>query len=166
MSDTPLRVPGLTRAGRPAAGVDDHARLVTPLSSGDRTFPGTSVQIGAARRFVGSLLDGSPLRDDAIIVVSELFTNALQHSDSGMPGGLVVVQVSLGPLGAGGAVPDLGAPARPVIRNPHPDRQPAPRGNGLYLVSRISAQLDWDDDAAGRTVTAVLGTLQLLRLTA
>ena len=56
-----------------------------------RAFPGTPRQVGAARRFVASLLDGSPFCDDAVVVVSELFTNALLHTDSGKPGGLVVV---------------------------------------------------------------------------
>ena len=41
-----------------------------------RAFPGTPGQASPARRFVAGLLEGSPFRDDAVVVLSELFTNA------------------------------------------------------------------------------------------
>jgi anti-sigma regulatory factor (Ser/Thr protein kinase) len=122
-----------------------------------RTFQGVPRQVSAARQFVGSVLDGSPLRDDAVVVVSELFTNALLHTDSGRPGGLVLVQVSRWPLGLRVAVTDQGSASQPAIRHPGPDEPPDTSGNGLYLVSRLSSQLEWRDHAAGRTVCAVLG---------
>jgi serine/threonine-protein kinase RsbW len=132
-------------------------RPVTDLSAQARVFPGCAMQVSVARRFVASLLDGSPWRDDAVVVVSELFTNALRHTESGRPGGLVVVSVGQWPGGVRIAVTDQGSADRPVIRNPGPDRQPADSGNGLYLVARLSGRLEWHDDDWGRTICAVLG---------
>ena len=95
---------------------DADQRLIPALSSWARAFPGVPRQVKVARHFVAALLDGSPLRDDAVIVISELFTNALQHTCSGRPGGLVVVQVSRWRQGVRIAVTDQGSAQRPVIR--------------------------------------------------
>lgn len=127
------------------------------VSSWARAFPGTAREVSLARQFVTSLLDGSPLRDDCVVVVSELFTNAVRHTRSGRPGGLVVVQLSRWLLGVRIAVTDQGSALQPVIRNPGSHREPTDSGNGLYLVGRLSRRLEWHDDASGRTVSAVLG---------
>lgn len=129
--------------------------LITP--SWARAFPGTARQASAARRFVASLLDGSPFCDDAVLVVAELFTNALQHTDSGKPGGLVIVQVSRWLLGVRVAVTDQGSGERPVIRDAGPERDLAESGTGLYLVSHLAECLEWHDDVSGRTICAILG---------
>jgi serine/threonine-protein kinase RsbW len=158
-------------------------RMIPAMSSWARAFPGVPRQVSLARRFVSALLEGSPLRDDAVIVISELFTNALQHSDSGQPGGLVVVQVSRWRLGVRIAVTDQGSAQCPVIRGTRPASQdeaagmsaarvvldplsaddadaiPADCGHGLFMVSCLAEHLDWHDDARGRTVHAVLGRL-------
>ena len=123
-----------------------------------RAFPGTPGQVGAARRFVASLLDGSPFCDDAVVVVSELFTNALLHTDSGKSGGLVVVQVTRWLLGVRVAVTDQGSAKRPVIGGGASCEQAAESGHGLFLVSRLTEHLGWHDDPSGRTICAILGT--------
>lgn len=169
-ADPLLRPPADTPAATPC--------LIPAMSSWAKAFPGLPQQVSAARRFVASLLDGSPRRDDAVIVISELFTNALQHTDSGQPGGLVVVQVSRWRQGVRIAVTDQGSVHRPVIRGTGPtspdgvahvnanrvftdsaDIIPADCGRGLYMVSCLADHLDWHDDARGRTVHAVLGRL-------
>jgi len=123
-----------------------------------RAFPGSPRQVGAARRFVAALLDGSPFCDDAVVVVSELFTNALLHTDSGKPGGLVVVQVTRWLLGVRVAVTDQGSAKRPVIGDGGSCQQAAESGHGLYLVSCLAEHFGWHDDPSGRTICAVLGT--------
>jgi serine/threonine-protein kinase RsbW len=167
----------------PRPQADAPAHPIPALSSWARAFPGVPRQVGLARRFVSALLEGSPLRDDAVIVISELFTNALQHTDSGQPGGLVVVQVSRWRQGVRIAVTDQGSDRCPVIRDTGPasrdeiagvsatrvftdwlaqddaDAIPADCGHGLYMVSCLAERLDWHDDARGRTVHAVLGHL-------
>jgi serine/threonine-protein kinase RsbW len=138
-------------------GLPGRAEWLVPVRpSWARAFPGVPWQARAARRFVAQLLDGSPFRDDAVVVVSELFTNALLHTNSGKPGGLIIVQVTRWLLGVRVAVTDQGAAAEPVIQDRGPCRQPAEDGNGLYMVGQLAA-LDWHDDACGRTICAVLG---------
>jgi anti-sigma regulatory factor (Ser/Thr protein kinase) len=106
---------------------------------------------------MAGLLDGSPFRDDAVVVLSELFTNALLHTASGQPGGLVIVQVTRWRHSMRIAVTDQGALAEPVVRDPAGPGEPAESGHGLYLAAQLARHLDWHDDASGRTVAAVLG---------
>jgi serine/threonine-protein kinase RsbW len=124
-----------------------------------RAFPGAPQQAGAARRFVADLLAGSPVRDDAVAVISELFANAVVHTDSGKPGGLVTVQVGRWRRGVRIAVTDQGSGSVPVIHPPTVPRAPAENGNGLFMVSRLARHLGWHDDASGRTICAIIGTL-------
>lgn len=133
--------------------------LVLGMPSWARAFPGIPQQVGAARRFAVSLLDGSLFCDDAVLVVSELFTNALLHTESGKPGGLVIVQVSRWLLGVRVAVTDQGSDQLPVICGVGPGGEIADSGNGLRMVSQLAEHLGWHDDASGRTICAILGTL-------
>jgi len=94
-----------------------------------------------------------------VVILSELFTNALLHTASGKPGGLVVVQVSRWRHGVRIAVTDQGSSGQPVIRDPSASAGPAENGNGLYLVAHLAGRLDWHDDASGRTIAAILGQL-------
>jgi anti-sigma regulatory factor (Ser/Thr protein kinase) len=92
-------------------------------------------------------------------VLSELFTNAVVHSDSGKPGGLVIVQISRWLLGVRIAVTDQGSHNQPVIRDPGARSDLAESGNGLYLAAQLAGRLDWHNDASGRTIAAMLGRL-------
>lgn len=110
-------------------------RLIPAMSSWARAFPGVARQVKVARHFVAALLDGSPRRDDAVIVISELFTNALQHTNSGRPGGLVVVQVIRWRQGVRIAVTDQGSVQRPVIRNARANHDAATSVNANMLLA-------------------------------
>ena len=57
-----------------------------------RVFPGSGDQVARARLFVGHVLGGCPAADDAVLLTSELVTNAITHTASGR-GGKVVVTV-------------------------------------------------------------------------
>ncbi len=93
------------------------------------------------------------------MVLSELFTNAVVHTDSGQSGGLVVVEVRRWQLGVRIALTDQGSPTEPVICAPGPAGEPPERGHGLYLANQLAGHLDWHDDVSGRTVRAILGRL-------
>lgn len=136
-----------------------HERLPGTLLSWARTFPGTPQQAHSVRRFVSDLLMGSPLRDDAVTVVSELFANAVLHTGSGKPGGLATLQVSRWRLGVRIAVTDQGADSKPVVYDPAAASEIAESGNGLFMVRCLASHLYWHDDASGRTICAILGQL-------
>lgn len=60
----------------------------------ERTYPGRKDQAREVRAAVRSVLDGCPLADDVILLISELGVNAVSYSDSGKPGGEFTVRVA------------------------------------------------------------------------
>src|SRR6266536_3504839 len=80
-----------------------------------RVFPGRNEQVAQARRFVGRVLDGCPVTDEAVLCVSELATNALLHTGS-RAGGKFEVIVQHGESWARVAVCDEGSPITPAAR--------------------------------------------------
>lgn len=131
--------------------------LLPALPSWARAFPGTAEQAAAARRFIAGLLDGSPFCDDAVLILCELFTNAVLHTASGKPGGLVIVQVSRWRAGVRIAVTDQGSHSQPTISYPGSHSGAGESGNGLFIADALATHLGWHDDVSGRTVCAILG---------
>ena len=58
----------------------------------EHTFPGRPSQVRLARVLIAAFLRGCPGADDAILLTSELCTNAIAHSASGQPGGTFTVR--------------------------------------------------------------------------
>ena len=102
-----------------------------------RVFPGRPDQVGQARRFVARALDGCPAADDAVLCVSELASNAIQHTRSGQ-GGQFQVLVWRGRTSACVAVIDDGAGHGPAPRSPGPGDL-AESGRGLPVVADLAA---------------------------
>jgi hypothetical protein len=125
------------------------ARQAVPTAAPchSRSYPGRAEQAGAVRWFVADVLEGSPVRGDAVLCVSELATNAIVHSKSGLSGGQFEVRVFNCPVGhARIEVTDQGGPwiPDPSGRQNH--------GRGLLIVSHLAAA--WGitgDDHDGRT---------------
>jgi anti-sigma regulatory factor (Ser/Thr protein kinase) len=62
-----------------------------------RVFPGVLEQVGEARAWVRLLAEGRPVdASEAELLSGELFANAVLHSASGGPGGVVLVAVTAG----------------------------------------------------------------------
>jgi len=61
-----------------------------------RAFAGLPGSVSAARAWVAGFVPGSPAAGDAALLTSELFTNAILHSASRLPGGQVTVSVRTG----------------------------------------------------------------------
>lgn len=117
-----------------------------------RSFPGRAEQAAYVRRFVAFLLDDHAKADDAVQAVAELAANAMQHTLSAAPGGLLVVEVRRWPDGrVTVSVTDQGGPNEPRVTEPD---FLAGHGRGLHLVAATATQWCWRGDAAGRTVTA------------
>jgi len=103
--------------------------------------------VSQARCFLASLLVGSPAVSDALVCLSELATNAIQHSNSRRPGGTFTVRVSLHPGCLRVEVEDEGGPWLP---RHHGDRQ---GGRGLQIVSALAT--GWHISGDGTTGHAV-----------
>jgi len=113
-----------------------------------RIFPARHDQVAEARAFVGRMPHGCPMVEDAQLICSELFTNAVQYSRSAQPGGHVIVRAEvrahdylwLEVEDQGGAWGE-GA---------HDDE----RGRGLMIVAALADYWDVRSDDARRMVCA------------
>jgi anti-sigma regulatory factor (Ser/Thr protein kinase) len=121
------------------------------------TVPGCERSVPEARAFVDGVLGtGHPDRETARLLVSELVTNAIQHSESRRPGGTVSVIVADVPGGVRIEVTDEGSlRSVPVVR----DDPLAPDGRGLLLVATLAHDWGYQRDGAGTTVWFRLGPL-------
>lgn len=130
--------------GCPGGGL----RLVAAPASwrSERRFVAQPDQVSSARAFVAAVLAGSPLVDDAVLICSELASNALLHSESRRDGGEFVVRVEQhigdylwievedqGGLWAGQAATDES-------------------GRGLHIVSALAEEWGIEGDAQARVV--------------
>ncbi len=101
-----------------------------------RVFPGATGQVARARLFVGDVLDGCPAADDAILLTSELVTNAIAHTASGK-GGKVIVTVYRADTRVRVEVRDDGSDQAPVV---HLAGEARESGFGLELVELIAGR--------------------------
>jgi anti-sigma regulatory factor (Ser/Thr protein kinase) len=122
----------------------DHGDAIARLI-GSRDFPGIPEAIAETRDFLRTLLPNSPVIDNALLLTSEVATNAIRHSRSaGRTFTLVILDI-------GHAirieVVDDGAPTAPQVI----DDIDAIAGRGMLLVASIATQWGTWSDEAGRT---------------
>jgi len=96
-----------------------------------RAFAGLPESVSAARAWVAGFVPGSPAAADAALMTSELFTNAILYSASGLPGGQVTVSVRTADGAIRVDVVDQGAV-------PPPAEAPRGLGKGLAIVSALA----------------------------
>jgi anti-sigma regulatory factor (Ser/Thr protein kinase) len=109
-----------------------------------------------ARAFVDAVLGTAhPGRDVARLLVSELVTNAVQHTDSRHPGGTVTVTILNAPGAVHAEVTDEGsASSIPVVR----EDLFATDGRGLFLVQALAKDWGYVRDHRGTTVWFTTGS--------
>ena len=141
-----------TRDSHPAA---DPALLVTWLILGSLTLPGRPEHVSAARRFVAREIgDDHPRADAALLLTSELATNAVVHSRSRLPGGTVTVAVARNASSVLVTVTDDGAEAGHPVLAPC---QEGEHGNGLLLVESMAECWGYQQEAGHTVVWFTLG---------
>lgn len=147
----PLQSPAPTSSDpqRPASPMQERAPddIDTTYRPVRRRFPGLPSQIAYARRFVARQLAASPELTTATLLTSELATNAITHSASGMATGKFEVCVQVAPGWARVEVRDLGNLAEkpePQNRDPY---DTAEHGRGLDLVEALSSK--WGTEPRG-----------------
>jgi anti-sigma regulatory factor (Ser/Thr protein kinase) len=102
-----------------------------------RVFPGTPDSVSAARLMAHQLLgDNDPAVETVMLLVSELVTNAIMHSQSGAAGGTVTVTLCPASAGVLVQVRDDGGPSEPCLAKMHSDG--AEHGYGLLLVDALA----------------------------
>ena len=104
-----------------------------PVVTWSRAFPAKPAQIHEARGFLAGLLDDRTAADDAVLCLSEVATNAIQHSRSAGPGGRFSVRAELDGEWLRVEVGDQGGPWTRLI---HRDGL---RGRGLLILAELAA---------------------------
>ena len=112
-----------------------------------QVFPATADQVPAARRLLATILDGCAFTGDAVLCLSEIVTNALQHSNSARPGGTFSIRAGFQHGRLRVEVEDEGGRWEP---RPASDGQ---RGRGLLIVAALAATWGTSCDGAGARVT-------------
>ncbi|WP_214109309.1 ATP-binding protein [Acrocarpospora catenulata] len=121
---------------------------------GQAELPGVTASVPIMRRFVhGVLLSaGCTHIDDALLLLTEVFTNAIKHTDSGrIEGGSVRVKVAR-PTDAAVrvSVVDAGSPhTKPELRTSDGE---SPSGRGLQLVDRLASSWGYYEDWGSQVV--------------
>ncbi|GAA2534419.1 hypothetical protein GCM10010423_33450 [Streptomyces levis] len=118
--------------------------------------PGFPEEVSRARRWTRDILRGSPLADDAELIVSELSANAILHTASGSQSGSFHLALAVSPQVVALSVTDEGGTGTA----PKVERQDdqAEHGRGLGMVSAIAHRVVVRDSHGGYTVTAELFT--------
>jgi serine/threonine-protein kinase RsbW len=118
------------------------SQLATPQRS---VFPGTPEHVGRVRQWLRANLGACPAVDDAILLASELVTNALEHSASGR-GGSFVVAVHHRSADIRVEVTDQGGRWVPG------DANDGLHGRGLIIVGTVARAWGITGDNSARTV--------------
>jgi anti-sigma regulatory factor (Ser/Thr protein kinase) len=114
-----------------------------------RAFPGRPDQIAHARDFTRRVLGACPALDEAVLLVSELATNAIEHTATASVGSFDVT-IYMGESSLLITVTDDGSANIPVPV--HPADSLAETGRGLGLVELIADRWGHCGDEHGRTV--------------
>ena len=133
----------------------DGARIMTAatiIRPRRRVFPGSADQVARARLFVGQVLGGCPAADDAVLLTSELVTNAVTHTASGT-GGKIVVTVYRADTRVRVEVRDDGSDQVPVVRAYGLAEE---SGYGLGLVELMAQCWGYRGGRRGRIVWFML----------
>jgi hypothetical protein len=123
-----------------------------------QNFPGRADCVADVRRFAFKVFGDVPGIDLVELVASELATNAVQHSDSGQPGGHFTL--SLADFGNRWhvRVDDAGGPGEPCVKSADAGSDEA--GRGLTLVVALSSDWGVIGDHCARAVWAEIAIPQ------
>lgn len=114
------------------------------------TLAGRAERARLARAFVAAVLGPRhPCGEAAVLLVSELFSNSVQHSRSADPGETVTVAVTAGGRIVRVEVVDRTGSATPQLRRSGDDVED---GRGLGLVAAMAVRWGWQRRGR-RTVT-------------
>ncbi|HWG64762.1 MAG TPA: ATP-binding protein [Streptosporangiaceae bacterium] len=125
-----------------------------PACLGRLTIPGQARAVARARAYVASALGAHhPCTDVAVLLTSELATNAVLHSRSRREGGTVTIVVSELSGEVRVEVSDDGSTRTPVVK----DEVYTSEGHGLFLVEQLADQWGYLRDCGRTTVWFCLG---------
>jgi anti-sigma regulatory factor (Ser/Thr protein kinase) len=140
----------MAAAARVGDATEDLAAMSGASILGRLTIPGRPEHVREARAFMAKVLGQEcPFVDVAVLLTSELVTNAVMHSNSRWAGGMVTLVVTEMSGGLRVEVADSGSDLNsPIVKR---DAY-ASDGHGLFLVQNLADQWGYLRDQAGTTV--------------
>jgi serine/threonine-protein kinase RsbW len=118
----------------------------------ERSYVGTADQVRRVRADLAAVVEGCPIADDFVLLGSELATNSIVHSRSGLPGGLFTVRAEVRPGDfAWLEVEDQGGPW--IQRNLGDQDE---NGRGLALVAALAGSENWTIESGSTPGTRVV----------
>jgi len=155
MAATTRAAPAARQAGRPPASAhggpppDAMPPALAAGVLGTLRIAGQRRHVAQARAFVAATLgSGHPCLDEAVLLCSELVTNAVLHTDSGRPGGTITVVLRSLVKAVQVEVTDEGSAGTPVVK----DEVFVPEGHGLFLVEQLAESWGYARDERATTV--------------
>lgn len=135
---------------RASDAAEDLAMMAGAAVLGSLAIPGRPEHVREARTFAARVLAGlGPVAETAMLLTSELVTNAVRHSRSRSAGGTVSLVILQDPTGVRIEVTDDGSDTgTPVVKAD----TFASDGHGLLLVQSLSEQWGYLRSGAGTTV--------------
>jgi anti-sigma regulatory factor (Ser/Thr protein kinase) len=139
---------------RASDATEDLAAMSGAAVLGSLTIPGRPEHVREARAFAARTLGelGAAARavsDTAVLLTSELVTNAVRHSRSRAAGGTIAVVILRVPGGVRVEITDDGSErSAPVVKGD----TFASDGHGLFLVESMAEQWGWLRGVTGTTV--------------
>ncbi|MGH3399067.1 MAG: ATP-binding protein [Streptosporangiaceae bacterium] len=136
---------------RASDAAEDLATMAGAAVLGSLAIPGRPEHVREARTFTGKVLAGlGPVAETAVLLTSELVTNAVRHSRSRSAGGMVTLVILQDAAGVRIEVTDDGSDTgAPVVKAD----TFASDGHGLLLVQSLAEQWGYlRSGAAGTTV--------------
>ncbi|ATL29232.1 ATP-binding protein [Streptomyces formicae] len=131
-----------------------HEYMSTAARVWGLTCPGFPEEVSRARRWTRDILAGSPLAEDAELIVSELSANAILHTASGRSAGSFHLALAVSSQVITLSITDDGdVETAPKARRPDEE---ATHGRGLGMVSTLAHRVVVRNSDDGHTVTAEL----------
>jgi len=116
------------------------------------TLPGSREYVHEARAWTEHVLGESQGADDVVLVASELATNAIRHTASGLPGGTFTLRLAAFTNRWRVRVDDAGGATEPQIQTVVDDEDEV--GRGLAMVASLSSTWGVLGDCNARGVWA------------
>lgn len=139
---------------RPDGAAEDLAVSARAEVVGTLIIPGLPEHVYEARSFIAKALgELHPRLENAVLLTSELVTNAVMHSNSRCSGGMITVLITEAAGDVRIEVTDEGSDlSTPIVRGD----VYASDGHGLFLVQTLSDQWGYTRHGQGTTVWFLL----------
>ncbi|MGO8727389.1 MAG: ATP-binding protein [Streptosporangiaceae bacterium] len=140
---------------RASQAAENLALMAGSAIIGSLTIPGRAENVREARAFIAKALSQLPsIADEAVLLTSELVSNAVIHSNSRRPGGTIRLLVTQTGRGIRVEVTDDGSElSAPSVKGD----VYASDGHGLHLVQTLADQWGYLRDETGTTAWFSLG---------